>query len=98
MKSLLSKSSLLKMFSAPTLKRKFLEFEERFRKAPTSVGDSSGVVWTDGHNRGIKLRFQISPAHCASMGSKKWTKDYNSCKAIVPLTSFAKFSLPSWFV
>ena len=46
-----------------TLKRKavvfnFLQFEERFRKAPFR----DGLVWTGGLTVDIKLRFEISPA------------------------------------
>jgi len=41
---------------------KFLRFEERFRKAPFSVDNFSGLVWTVGLRVEIKLRFQISPA------------------------------------
>ena len=41
---------------------KFLRFQERFRKAPFSVGNFSGLVWTEGLTGEIKLRFKIPPA------------------------------------
>ena len=50
-----------------TLKRKssvfnFLRFQERFQKAPFSVDNFSGLVWTKGLTGEIKLSFQIPPA------------------------------------
>ena len=60
------KSFVFKMFSVHTKTQSsvfnFLCFQERFRKAPFSVDNSSGIVWTEGLTGEIKLRFQIPPA------------------------------------
>ena len=41
---------------------KFLRFKDRFRKAPFSVDNFTGLVCTEGLTGEIKLRFQIPPA------------------------------------
>ena len=41
---------------------KFLCFQERYRKAPFSVDNFSGLMWEEGLAGEIKLCFQIPPA------------------------------------
>ena len=63
-----TQSSVFKMFSVHTKTQssvfKFLCFQESFRKAPFSVDNFSGLVWTEGPTGEIKLRFEILPAQC----------------------------------
>ena len=56
------------MFSVQTKTQssvfKFIRFQESFRKAPLSIDNFSGLVWSEGLTGEVKLRFQIPPALC----------------------------------